>query len=97
MSSSALLIKGYAVGGAGGNVSRVDLSLDEGTTWRPAKLTYQEGKWSWTLWEILIEDADESGKVFSRATDEHGYCQEKEGKWNLRGVAYNAWGYGEWY
>jgi sulfite oxidase len=94
--TSGLMIKGYAVGGADGNVARVEISLDNGTTWRPTKIIYQEGRWSWALWEILIEDAEESGKIFSRAIDEHGFHQEKEGGWNIRGVAYNAWGCREW-
>lgn len=96
ISSSTILVKGYAVGSSNGNVTRIDLSVDKGTSWRPAKITYQAGRWSWTLWEAVIKDAGNSGEVLSRATDKNGDQQEGERMWNLRGVAYNAWGRGQW-
>jgi sulfite oxidase len=97
VSSSSLLIKGYAVGGADTKVARIDISVDEGHTWLPARITYQEGHWSWTLWELMLDNSEESGKVYSSATGEDGRQQEKECSWNIRGVAYNAWGCGRWW
>lgn len=95
-SPTSLYIKGYAVPGATANVSTVEVSTDGGKTWKEAKITYQEGKWSWTLWETEVDDVPSSGIVYSRARDVKGGLQPREGTWNLRGVAFNAWGVGKW-
>lgn len=91
-SSTSILIKGYAIGSADRQIVRVDVTLDDGATWTPARITYQDGKWSWTIWETLLESVQPSGEVYSRATDSTGTTQMRDGKWNLRGVAYNPWG-----
>jgi len=96
ISRTALFVKGYAVAGPSGNVSAVELTVDGGNTWHEAKIIYQEGKWSWTLWEAELKDVEESGVVYSRARDEKGEMQPREGTWNLRGVAFNGWGIGKW-
>ena len=92
ISDSTLHVKGYALPGPTGNVKTVDLTLDDGQTWQAAKILYQGGKWSWTIWEAEIECSLDSGTVHSRATDTAGHAQPKTGIWNLRGVAYNGWG-----
>jgi sulfite oxidase len=96
LSPSAILVKGYATNGSGGPVIGVDLTTDGGASWHPAEITYQEGKWSWTLWEAVVENVEQSGEVRSRARDVSGCEQEKDGVWNLRGVGFNAWGMGKW-
>ncbi|KAI0761002.1 molybdopterin binding oxidoreductase [Trametes elegans] len=92
----SMLVKGYAIGCGNVQVAKVEVSIDDGASWRDARITYQEGKWSWTLWEALLEHVPDSGVVYSRATDVQGRVQERSGKWNMRGVAYNPWGRRKW-
>ncbi|OJT03209.1 Sulfite oxidase [Trametes pubescens] len=94
--SDSILVKGYAICRGDVQVAKVEVTIDDGKTWHEARITYQEGKWSWTLWEALLEHVPESGVVYSRASDEHGDVQAREGQWNMRGVAYNPWGMGKW-
>ncbi|KAI0805951.1 Oxidoreductase, molybdopterin-binding domain-containing protein [Irpex lacteus] len=90
-----LNVKGYALGGPSGQVKGVEISVDEGRSWSPAKITYQEGRWSWTLWEASVGISDDSelhGTVCSRAVDEQGNRQSPDTDWNLRGVGYSGFG-----
>ncbi len=88
-----LSVKGYALGGPSGQVQGVEISIDEGRSWSPAKITYQEGRWSWTLWEVNVGISDDSelhGAVCSRAVEEQGNNQSPDTDWNLRGVGYSG-------
>jgi len=96
ISPASLYVRGYAVSGPEANVSEVEVSIDGDKTWHKARITYQVGKWSWTLWEAELQDAAESGIIYCRARDGKGGIQPKECAWNLRGVAYNAWGMSRW-
>lgn len=96
LAPTSLLIKGYAIGSSDVRIVRMEVSVDDGMTWQQARITYQAGKWSWTLWDLLLENAADSGVIFSRAIDERGNTQARGGVWNIRGVAFNPWGRGTW-
>ncbi|KAF4614097.1 hypothetical protein D9613_007697 [Agrocybe pediades] len=96
VSDYLLLVKGYAVPGPHTNVQAVEVSIDEGKSWHKTQITYQQGKWSWTLWEIELPCQGGSGTVYSRAIDTEGNSQPRDGAWNIRGVAYNGWGCAKW-
>jgi len=98
-------VKGYAVPAGGqGPVQRVDVSGDGGNTWVQAELDFgghdagtEKGmrklRWSWCLWRARVKlDKGEAKRIVSRAVDWGGNEQSEHGQWNLRGVAFNAWG-----
>lgn len=94
-----MLARGYALRGpSGGQVCAVEVSADGGRSWQAARITYREGRWSWTLWEaMLVLDSASAGAgaertILSRATNESGETQAAECDWNLRGVAYCGYG-----
>lgn len=73
------------------------MSTDNGDTWTRAQILdgdKEQSKWSWALWqaEVRIEKGPKR-RVLSRACDADGNIQnDNEGKWNLRGVAYDGYG-----
>ena len=88
-------IRGYALPqGVDGPVMKVEVSVDEGATWKKAELMGDGGKWSWVLWKVRMKlSIGDRQRILSRATDKNGNVQCANPRWNLRGVAYN--GYGE--
>jgi sulfite oxidase len=91
-----LYVKGYAIPGSCGNVQAVEITIDAGKTWQSAQIVYQQGRWSWTLWEFEVGGVEQCGRVYCRAIDSEGNVQPQQGIWNLRGVAYNGWGVKDW-
>ncbi|TFY64127.1 hypothetical protein EVJ58_g2827 [Rhodofomes roseus] len=92
-SPTEIFVKGYAIGRGSARVTKIEVTLNEGTAWMPAKITYQGGKWSWTLWSasVAVEEGMH-GTMHIRASDEKGNVQQQTCPWNMRGVAYCPWG-----
>ena len=91
-------VQGYALPqGDQGPVVEVEVSIDEGKTWKAAEIDAcckGKGKWCWTLWRTVVHlDKGAKRRILARATDVGGNTQPEHPQWNLRGVGYN--GYGE--
>ncbi|KAJ3054884.1 hypothetical protein HK097_000460 [Rhizophlyctis rosea] len=93
-------LKGYAYSGGGRQVTRVEVSLDDGATWRlvdTLKYDYKprhgDKYWCWFTWETKLEVASLlAGKeVLVRAWDSAQNTQPKDITWNLLGMMNNAW------
>jgi len=94
-------VRGYAVGGGGRKIIRVDVSIDGGKTWQTAKLKDNgqslDQAWAWTPWEFHVEIPESlKGKTLEiccKAVDSSYNTQPDTFApiWNLRGVLSNAW------
>lgn len=103
-------VKGYTMGrgGKNGQIASVEIAVDKNgdEQWIETQIIYQEGKWSWTLWQCELDvtqvkrEADRQGKreldILARAKDQNGELQKRECAWNLRGVAFNAYARSVW-
>lgn len=82
-------LKGIAFSGYGG-VRKVEISEDDGKSWREAQLGEDHGPYSFRTWESAwTSKAPGKYMVAVRATDEKGNVQPDEGVWNPGGYLWN--------
>ncbi|KAG6550915.1 hypothetical protein Mapa_007530 [Marchantia paleacea] len=92
-------VKGYAYTGGGRKVTRVEVSLDAGETWRlcdidrPERPTKHGKYWCWVLWEVDVEVTDflQSKELVVRAWDSALNTQADRLTWNVMGMMNNCW------
>lgn len=73
------------------DVTRVDISVDNGATWQPARLTGEQARYTWRRFEFSFEPTrSESYLIMSRATDSRGHVQPLVAQWNPSGYLWNA-------
>lgn len=86
-------IAGWALGGDGAAIARVELSVDDGGSWMAAELDRSAGPWGWTLWRASPQLTPGSQTVIVRAFDDRGGSQPADlaEVWNAKGYANSAW------
>ena len=85
------IIQGIAWSGHG-TVQKVELSFDQGRSWKPASFGHRcSSPYEWVDWSYHWV-ADHKGKysIWSRATDSTGRIQPLKAIWNRKGYGYNA-------
>lgn len=71
-----------------GDVTGVEVTVDDGVTWRPAELEAPVGQWAWRGWSLPWEVTGPGlYAVSARATDATGRTQPAEQPWNRGGFA----------
>jgi sulfite oxidase len=85
--------EGYAIAQGSRRVERVEISVDAGTTWRPASLVTGGERWAWRRWRAELEVRPGPGELVVRAFDSAGGGQPAAlaTVWNPRGYMNNAW------
>src|SRR5215831_1629392 len=86
-----VLINGFAFSGAP-DIGSVELTDDDGATWKPAHLSSEHDPYAWRLWSFTYRpSAPGRVRLAARATDSRGSVQPKEAVWNQSGYLYNGW------
>ena len=86
-------LTGYALptGHRNCSISRVEISMDNGTSWTAATLGKEVGDFCWQLWSATVTIANPETDICVRATDSLGNTMPETVPWNPKGYLYNAW------
>jgi len=84
-------IQGVAWTGEG-KIVRVEVSLDGGQTWEPARLIGEAPPYAWRQWQYIWQATVYGTRtILCRATDDQGEMQPMTGAWNPGGFLWNGW------
>ncbi len=73
-------------------IAKVEVSMDEGKTWEPARLTGDAYPYAWRRWQyIWPAKAAGTYAILCRATDARGQMQPAASSWNPGGFLWNGW------
>jgi sulfite oxidase len=90
VSSGKIAVHGAAWAGEA-DITKVEISTDNGATWTPAKLGHDQSHYAWRLWTYDWKAAKPGDYTLqSRATDSKGRTQPSTPEWNPSGYLYNA-------
>lgn len=86
-------LAGYALPSGKPNavITAVEISLDEGKSWRKARLDEKSQGYCWRLWSLETAAPAGTKSVLVRATDSSGATQPATPAWNLKGYLFNGW------
>jgi sulfite oxidase len=87
------LVRGWSMGAGGAPLTRVELSLDGGRSWTPARVTRSNERWAWSFWELEVALAPGAHTIMARAVSADGQTQPTSAQetWNVKGYGNNAW------
>ena len=71
-------------------VTRVDVSVDGGQTWKQAKLGKDHSQYAWRLWELDWKAPQGKHTLIARATNAAGQTQPLNEEWNPSGYLWNV-------
>ena len=71
-------------------VSKVEVSVDGGNTWKTAKLGKDQSKYGWRLWELDWKAPEGKHALIARATNAAGQTQPLSQEWNPSGYLWNV-------
>ena len=86
-----VVVGGFAWAGED-DIKAVEVSIDNGATWRPARLTGEQARYAWRAFAFEFNaPRPESYLILSRATDAKGNVQPAVSQWNPSGYLWNQY------
>jgi sulfite oxidase len=87
------LVRGWSMGAGGAALARVELSLDGGRSWHPARVARSGERWAWSFWELEVTLEPGAHTIMARAVSADGETQPTSAQetWNVKGYGNNAW------
>jgi sulfite oxidase len=90
VATGKIRVSGFAWAGES-NIDKVDVSMDNGSSWFPAKLGKERERYAWQSFEYEFDIARPgSYLLMSRATDDKGKVQPVAPWWNPSGYLWNV-------
>lgn len=82
-----VVVQGYAMPACDAEITKVEVSTDEGVTWHEAELKGETRRWTWQFWELTLELEPGDHTLIVRAQDTLGVAQPNSPAdvWNFRG------------
>ncbi|MFO7461078.1 MAG: sulfite oxidase [Desulfatiglandales bacterium] len=72
-------------------IDKVEVSVDDGRTWRPATFLGPRESFAWRQWQFVWEAKDKGDlKIMAKATDAKGRMQPVNASWNVLGYGNNG-------
>jgi sulfite oxidase len=71
-------------------VTGVEVSVDDGKTWKAAKLGKDQSRYAWRLWELDWKAAEGKYTLMARAKNAAGQVQPLSQEWNPSGYLWNV-------
>jgi DMSO/TMAO reductase YedYZ molybdopterin-dependent catalytic subunit len=89
VATGRVAVAGFAWAGET-DIAGVDISIDNGATWQPARLVGERARYAWRRFEFAFTaPRPESCLIVSRATDATGQMQPAVAQWNPSGYLWN--------
>jgi len=91
VSSGPVDVAGFAWAGEA-DIASVDISVDHGETWQPARLAGERQRYTWRRFEFgFTPERPASYLILARATDTNGDVQPAVSHWNPSGYLWNQY------
>lgn len=85
-------LRGYALGGDGRKIARVEVSVEDGESWHEAQLERGGSAWAWCFWECRVKVPPRTGRIWVRAWDDQEVQPPFAADlWNFKGYMNNSW------